>query len=302
MKPSKPIGFIGIGTMGMPMAENLLKAHVDLIVWNRTADKCQPLKQMGASVAKSVADVFERSETVVLMLANEKVTDNVLHRGTDNFKKLVSEHTLISMGTVSAEYSHCLSEDIRKAGGCLIEAPVSGSRVPAETGQLVGMVAGPADNIKDIRHLLQPICKQVFECGLVPNALQMKLAVNTFLITLVTGLVEATHFASEHKLDLGLFEAILNAGPMASDISKSKLAKLKQSNFERQAGISDVRMNAGLIADAARKAQIVSPLLDISLTLYQEAENLGFGEQDMASVLHAFQARTNTLTEAPLAQ
>jgi 3-hydroxyisobutyrate dehydrogenase len=95
-----------------------------------------------------------------------------------------------------------LEADIRAVGGHYVEAPVSGSRKPAEAGQLVAMLAGDADAIADARPLLTPMCRETMICGPVPNALLMKLSVNLFLISLVTGLAEAVHFADRHGLNL----------------------------------------------------------------------------------------------------
>jgi 3-hydroxyisobutyrate dehydrogenase len=199
------------------------------------------------------------------------------------------------MGTVPPAYSQALGLAITEAGGHYVEAPVSGSRKPAEAGQLVAMVAGDTAQVALVRSLIGPMCKQAFECGAVPGALRMKLAVNLFLITMVTGLAEAAHFASRHGLDLAQFTAILAAGPMASDVSKIKASKLLQQDFSRQAGISDVLKNNRLVVDAAREACIASPLIDACLTLYTETESLGYPNDDMIAVIRAIEHRTQAL-------
>ena len=76
-----PTGFIGIGTMGEPMALNLVRAGTPLVVWNRTREKCEPLEQAGARVADDLADLFAACETIILMLADGASTDAVLDRG-----------------------------------------------------------------------------------------------------------------------------------------------------------------------------------------------------------------------------
>ena len=99
----------------------------------------------------------------------------------------------------------------------VVEAPVSGSRTPAENGELVAMLAGDPDAVAEVRPLLAPMCRQTFLCGAVPGALHMKLAVNLYLITMVTGLAEAAHFAGQHGLDLERFVAVLDAGQRFAD-------------------------------------------------------------------------------------
>ena len=296
---SKPTGFIGLGTMGTPMALNLVHAGIPLVVWNRTPERCLPLEKAGADAALTVDDLFSRCETVLLMLENEGATDSVLGRATDRFAERVGGHSIVSMGTVSADYSRKLSKEITAAGGRYVEAPVSGSRKPAEAGQLIGMLAGAPEDLVPLHTLLAPVCKQVFDCGAVPAALQMKLAVNTFLITMVTGLAEAGHFAARHGLAMDRFAEILNAGPMASDVSRIKVDMLRRRDFARQAGISDVLKNSRLVVDAAKSAGAAFPLMEACTALYAETEAMGSRADDMIAVVRAFEARAERRGGAP---
>ncbi|MFY0572205.1 NAD(P)-dependent oxidoreductase [Archangium lansingense] len=288
------IGFIGLGVMGQPMALNLARAGRALVVWNRSADKCEPLRAAGAQVAASAAEVFKKARVVILMLADGAAIDSVLGRGTPDFGANVARHMIVHMGTTSAEYSRGLEADIRAAGGSYVEAPVSGSRKPAEAGQLVAMLAGEPAALEEVRPLLQPMCHETILCGPVPSALLMKLSVNLFLITMVTGLAEAAHFAERHGLDLQQFLAVLDAGPMASSVSRVKARKLVARDFAVQASISDVLKNNRLIAEAARESHLASPLLDVCYALYGETEALGHGQADMAAVVRALEARTDS--------
>lgn len=286
------IGFIGLGSMGEPMALNLVKAGTPLMVWNRSASKCRVLADAGASVAKEVADVFAQCDVIFLMLADHSAIDAVLGRNSDAFRERIHSRAIVNTSTVLPSYSKALEADIRAAGGRYVEAPVSGSRKPAEAGQLIGMLSGNAADVASVRYLFEPICRETFLCGEVPGALTMKLAVNLFLITMVTGLAEATHFAQRLGLDLTRFVSILDAGPMASDVSRVKAAKLLARDFARQAGITDVLKNNTLVAVTAREAGIVSPLLDVCHALYGETQALGLGEEDMIAVIQAIEQRT----------
>jgi 3-hydroxyisobutyrate dehydrogenase len=287
------IGFIGLGVMGQPMALNLARAGTSLIVWNRSADRCESLRAAGASVATNPAEVFERTRTVFLMLVDGDAIDAVLGRGTSKFGANVAHHTIVHMGTTSPDYSRGLEADVRGAGGHYVEAPVSGSRKPAEAGQLVAMLAGENAVIESVRPLLEPMCQQTMTCGPVPNGLLMKLAVNLFLITTVTGLAEAAHFAERHGLDMQQFRAVVDAGQMASGISRAKIPKLVTGDFEDvQASITNVLENNRLIAEAARQGAVASPLLDVCYALYGETLALGHGQSDMAAVVRALEARS----------
>jgi 3-hydroxyisobutyrate dehydrogenase len=282
------------------MALNLARAGTPLVVWNRTAARTMPLRAAGARVASHPADVFRLAPVVILMLASGEAADSVLGRGTPGFAQNVSQRTIVHMGTTSAEYSAKLEADIRAAGGSYVEAPVSGSRKPAEDGRLVAMLAGDEAAVATVRPLLGPMCREAIACGPVPGALLMKLAVNLYLITMVTGLAEAVHFAARHDLDLGQFLAVLDAGPMASDVSRLKARKMAAGDFEVQAAAADVLYNSQLVAEAARQSGLASPLLDASCSLYGEAVALGHGPADMAAVIRAIEARTDATARPPV--
>jgi 3-hydroxyisobutyrate dehydrogenase len=136
------------------------------------------------------------------------------------------------------------------------------------------------------------MCRETVDCGAVPGALLMKLSVNTFLISMVTGLAEAFHFARGHGLDTGVLEKVLDAGPMASYVSRGKAAMLVAGDFDVQAAIADVWYNNRLIVEAAGAKGLAAPLLKVCDELLAETHALGHGNSDMAAVIHAMTART----------
>jgi 3-hydroxyisobutyrate dehydrogenase len=288
---SKPVGFIGLGSMGEPMALNLRKAGVPLVVWNRTPAKCDILAKAGASIASDVGALFSQCEIVIIILHTSDIIDKVLSRGTSAFTALVKGRTIINMGTTLPSYSSAFEADILAAGGAFVEAPVSGSRLPAEAGTLVAMLAGKPETIASVASVFAPMCQKTFACGPVPNALRMKLAVNIFLMATVTGLVEASHFALRQGLDFSTFTSILDSGQMASDISRAKTAKLRAGDFSKQAGISDAVENTRMILVAAEEAGISAPIAEICHQLYKETYAMGHENADMVAVLHAMTQR-----------
>jgi 3-hydroxyisobutyrate dehydrogenase len=290
------VGFIGLGLMGEPMALNLLRARMPLVVWNRSPAKSDLLAKAGARVAKDSLDVFQRCEVVFLMLRDADATDIVLGRQDVTFRARVDGHTIINMATTSPSYSGSLETDIRAHGGQYVEAPVSGSRKPAEAGQLVAMLAGARDAVAFVQPLLAPMCRKTVDCGPTPNGLIMKFAVNLFMICMVTGLAEAMHFAQSYCVDLAKLVTVLDASPMASDVSRVKAVKIAAHDFAAQAVIANVLENTTLITEAARTARVASPLLDICHSLYAEADALGEKGLDMVAVIRAIEQRTAALT------
>lgn len=312
------LGFVGLGLMGRPMALNLQRWAAGrgerVVVWNRTPGAATAaLRDAGAAVATGPDEVFRRSRTVFLMLADEAAVDAVLGRGTEALAARVAGRTVVHMGTTAPEHSAAVAADVRAAGGRYVEAPVSGSRVPAEQGELVAMLAGRADvagragraedaedaghaegrdEVREVAALLAPMCRQVVFCGAVPGAMSAKLAVNLFLITMVTGLAEALHFGAVRGLEPEVLLSVLDAGPMASAVSRLKGRKLVDGDFAAQASALDVLKNNRLIAEAARASGAAVPLLDACHALFRETVALGSGGEDMVAVTRALTARS----------
>jgi 3-hydroxyisobutyrate dehydrogenase len=282
------IGFIGMGHMGEPMARNLLRAGIPLSVWNRTPEKCDAIVGIGAERAASAQALFERCSTLMLMLLDSSAIDAVLGRGMPDFATRVSGKTIVHLGTTSPEYSRKLAFDVTAAGGAYVEAPVSGSRQPAEQGQLIGMVAGHEDAVERILPLLEPICARVFHCGPVPGALRMKLAANHYLIGMVTVLAETVHAARHAQVDLHMLRQVLDSGPMASAVSRTKLDKLVRGDFSPQAAIGDVNTITELVLAQCEGSGENTPLIRQCASLYKAALAAGHGNADMTAVVHAF--------------
>lgn len=287
------IGFIGLGVMGKPMALNLARAGTPLIVWNRSSGAAEELANAGAEVAKDLDDLFAMARVVILMLVNEHALDEVLGRGTPEFSRRIAGHTIVSMGSNPPEYSRALAEEIAAAGGYYVEAPVSGSRKPAEAGHLVCMLGGDPETLTVISPLLAPMCRSQVNCGPVGNALLMKLTVNLFLNTMLAGLAEAVHFANAYGLDTATFQQAVDAGPMDCEFTRIKVPKLAARDFAVQAATADAYNSTRLIANAARQASIATPLLDAASNLYGESVELGNGREDMISVIKAIEARSS---------
>ena len=285
------IGFVGLGTMGAPMAQRLVQAGLPVVVWNRTLGKSEALASAGTRVAPSIDALFATTSMVLLMLQDEIAVDAVVGRRTPAFAARVAGKTIVTLGTTPAEYSVRLESDVVRAGGHYVEAPVSGSRVQAERGALVGMAAGNSFSKDAVRAVIEPLCTRVFDCGAVPNGLRTKLAVNHYLITMVAALGETVQAARAAGVDLTVFKDVLDAGPMASDVSRVKLDKLVRGDFSAQAKIHDAGHIACLASEQARSASARAPLLDCCIELYQAAEAAGWHSLDMIAATRTLETR-----------
>jgi 3-hydroxyisobutyrate dehydrogenase len=288
------VGFLGLGHMGEPMAGRMVEAGWAPLVWNRTRATAERLAERGALLAASPADVFSRCAVVVLMLANDRVIDEVLGRTADGFGVEAEGVTVVNMGTVSPVYSAGLGQALEFHGATYVEAPVSGSRVPAQNGELVAMLAGESTALDRVEPLLACLTSATFRCGPVPRALETKLAVNVFLIALVGALAESAAFAERAGLELGLLQRILDAGPMASAVSRGKLAKLLDDDLSAQAAVSDVRYNCRLILEAGQRASAHLPLLSACEQMLGRAETQGLGGADMIAMVEVLRSAVGT--------
>ncbi len=247
------------------MALNLARSCLRFTVWNRSHERCASLAEAGALVADSPSSLFAASEIVFLMLKDGSAIDEVLGRGTERFQRDVVGRTVVNAATVCPRYSKALETDIHAAGGAYVEAPVSGSRKPAEQGKLVAMLAGDQAAIARVEPLFAALCRSTVRCGAVPNGLKMKFAVNIFLIASITGLAEAANYAQAEGLDTQAWARVVNDSQMASDISRVKVDKLLTDDLGAQAAIVNVLETTRLIAQSAHEDGISTPWMDASL-------------------------------------
>lgn len=288
---TRRIGFIGLGDMGVPMAGRLADAGLNPLVWSRRAESADSVITRGAERATSVDALFAACDSVVLMLANAQAMDVVLGRNTADFSKRIAGVTLIHMGTTPPGYSQALAEDVHSAGGQYAEVPVSGSTGPAATGDLVAMAAGADEVLANITDIVAPMCRTVIPCGAVPKALQMKLAVNTYLAGLATGLFEAFNLASMAELDLDTFASVLEAGPMNCDLMRMKLPKLIHEDYAPQGSIRQACNNMRMIVDEGARVGAAVPTIQVILQLVEEAAERGWENEDMIAIIKVLTAQ-----------
>jgi 3-hydroxyisobutyrate dehydrogenase len=285
------LGFAGLGLMGAPMAANLLRAGHRLAVYNRSDGPRLAAEKLGADAYCDPQEFFAACDTVILMLADDDSTDRVLGRGSSDFAVRVSGRLIVNMGTHAPAWSKALEADVAAAGGRFVEAPVSGSRGPAEAGTLVAMLAGEPEAVDSVRAVLAPLCREVIATGAVPNAMACKMAVNLYLIASVGALAEAAALADALGLEGTSLERVIGAGPLGSDVSRAKLAKMVSGDFAPQAAIRDVCKNAALVASAAASAGLAVESLAAARRQFDSVLAGGGGELDMAAVITAFRGR-----------
>jgi 3-hydroxyisobutyrate dehydrogenase len=283
------VGVIGLGAMGQPIARNLVTSGFELMVFNRSPEKAEPLRN-GAVLAASSGEVFERSEAILLVVPGEREIDQVLERVDEGVQAPVQNKIVINMATVAPGYSERLATAVAAAGGSYVEAPVSGSRRPAEAGTLIVLAAAEDESAIDrAQPVFDTIGKATVRCGVPPTAMRMKLANNLLLITLLEGIAEAVHFAGAIGLDLERFAEVVLAGPMANDIFRGKARKLLTRDFAPEASIKHVDKDIRLVCEEARRAGIHTPGASANAAILAAAVESGLADDDIVGVLKALE-------------
>lgn len=281
------VGVIGIGVMGEPIAKNLHKAGHSVAVYNRTNSHCEGLRSLGMLVAETAQQLIDASDVIVLMLPSHVEVNQVLACSTDgSVGASVKGKTVVMMSTVAPAYSAELCANLAAVGACYVEAPVSGSKQPAETGQLLILAAAATpEYIDDVQPLFDAIGRKTVRCGPVPTAMRMKLANQLLLIACFEAITEATYFAAGIGLDVALFLEMAQAGPLANDVLRMKAPKILVDDFTQQAPIRHVSKDIGLVCDEAAQRGLWVPVAEVNRALFSKAMQCGQSQDDAVGIV-----------------
>ncbi len=282
------IGFIGLGVMGLPMAVNITRAGIRLMVYNRTGGKADPALEAGAAEADAPAALFEWADAVVMMLSGPAGVDDVLEPIIKNNPGVLEGKVVINMGTNPPAFSKRLDARLDKVGAVFVDAPVSGTKVQAEEGVLLVMASGPDEVIDQLSPIFKAVGAKVVKCGAAPRASMMKLAVNIVLCASIAGLVEGAHFAQKSGLDTETFFRLVLGGPMGNDIFAIKAKKIMERDFTPQASIGTVREMLKHITDTAHEINAFIPNTLSNVNLIAAAMNQGLADEDACAIIKVF--------------
>lgn len=216
------IGFIGLGIMGSAMAENLLKAGFRVTVWNRSAEKCAALVAKGAATADSPRSLAEQSDIIIAMMAHSAAVQSVRDGSDGIVAGLKPGKGYVDMSTVDAETSMASSALAHEKGATFLEAPVAGSRKPAEDATLTIMAAGDRELYDSSLPVLEKMGKKILFLGDTGNAARMKLANNLVMGGMLTALCEGMALASGSGLDTAQFLEVLDSGAVSNPMFRLK--------------------------------------------------------------------------------
>ncbi|MSN26922.1 MAG: NAD-binding protein [Geobacter sp.] len=227
----KKIGFIGLGIMGSPMAANLVKAGFDVTVWNRTPAKCVPLISLGARQGESPRQVAASCEITFAMLADPDAAHAACFGADGVLEGIGDGRGYIDMSTVDDKTSCAIATAITKAGGRFLEAPVSGTKKPAEDGTLIILTAGEQSLYDEAAAALDKMGKLRLYLGAVGQGARMKLVVNMIMGGMMISFCEGMALGQKGGLDGSQILAVLDAGALANPMFSGKGPMLLAGDF-----------------------------------------------------------------------
>jgi 3-hydroxyisobutyrate dehydrogenase len=275
------VAVLGTGIMGAPVARNLAAAGHEVAVWNHTSAKAEGL---GARVANSPAAAVRHAEAIVTLLTDGDVVEAVVREALPALGRGV---LWLQMSTVGLEATAQLEGLAREHGLVFVDAPVLGTKQPAEDGQLVVLASGPAEARERCTPLFEPIARRVLWLGEAGAGSRLKLVVNNWIYALVEGVAETLRLADALDVDRQLFLDAIAGGGTDSPYAHLKGAQILAREFAPSASLAIAEKDRRLILAAASAAGQPLPLTEVVCGQFRRAIELGHGAEDMAATWFA---------------
>jgi len=283
------IGFIGLGIMGRPMAQNLLKAGFQLTVYNRTKSPSELLVQSGATSASSPKEAAERSDLLITMVTDsEAVKEVVLGRGG----VIEGAHdglVLVDMSTISPSVTRGVSAALSAKGVRMLDAPVSGGDSGAREGTLTIMVGGDASVFEECKPVLQVLGKKVVRMGPTGAGQLTKLANQILVACNMVGVCECLNFAKRAGLDAGKLIDSLSAGAASSWSLVNLGPKVARRDFAPGFKVKLLQKDLRYVLETADQLDAPLPATALVHGLYNVLEEKGLGDAGTQALLTAIE-------------
>ena len=286
----KSIGFIGLGTMGAPMASNLLRAGYPVTVYNRTASKAAPLTELGAAVAPSPKEAAAGADVVITMVSNDDSIAEVYEGENGVLAGIRPGTTVIDCSTISPALVQRLAKQVAALGGAFLDAPVTGSSPAAIDGTLVFMVGGSAETLAQVTDLFDTMGKKVLHMGDNGSGAVAKLAHNTIVGINNLALAEGFAIAAKSGLPADRFLELVQLGSAGSKAAELKGRKIIEHDFTNQFSLALMLKDLKLASALTDGSGIPAPMLNLAKSLFQAGQTQGFGDEDLSSIVKVYEA------------
>ncbi|NRQ30576.1 NAD(P)-dependent oxidoreductase [Nonomuraea sp. NN258] len=281
------VAVLGTGLMGAPMARNLLKSGMTVRVWNRTQAKALPLESDGAVVAGSPAEAVEGADVIITMLSDGDAVHDAI---TSAAPGLRTGQVWAQMSTVGVAAVSRLAELAGRHGLVLADAPVQGTRQPAEQGALIVLAAGP----QAARQALDPVFAAVGRRTLWLDddaasgaGTKLKMATVSYGISMTAVVAESLALAKGLGVDPDLVRQVVTGGPMDSVYFQAKSASILGGDFTPSFTVHNAEKDTRLITEAGAAAGVRLDLVAAAGDRFRRAEAAGHGDEDMSATYFA---------------
>jgi len=280
------IAYIGMGIMGRGMAANLLKAGYPVTVWNRTAERCQPLVDQGATQAATVADAVADADVVMYCLSDDAaVEDLVFDRGGGLLAAVHAGQIVIDMTTVLRDTSLKEAAAFAAKGVRFLDAPVFGSKNEAANGGLWIVVGGDRALYNEMKPILEALSETTHYMGASGQGSAMKLVGNLVVASQLEALGEAMILATKADLDLEDVLGVLHVTDFKSPIFDGVGAALIDRDFSTYFALKLMLKDANLISQFAQDLNSPIPALAVIRENIKAGVNKGWGEENASAFI-----------------
>lgn len=284
------IGFIGLGIMGSRMAANLQKAGQDLMVYNRTKAKAETLLEGGAIWAESPKAVAKEVAILFTMLSAPAIVQ-ACALGEEGFLDHMQAGSLwIDCSTVNPSFSMQMAEEAKKRGIDFLDAPVAGTKGPAEKGELLFLVGGAKDKLEKVQFLLDIMGKKTIFLGEKGKGSSMKMLINLLLGQSILAFSEAISLGRAMDIDQDQLFNVLLLTPVVAPVLSVLRGKLESKNTEANFPLKWMQKDLHLAATTAFEYGVPMPSLNIAKEVFAAAKQGGLAEEDFSSIFHFLQS------------
>ena len=274
-----PIGFVGLGIMGLPMAGHILDAGYPLTVYNRTRSKAEELGARGAKVADSPAEVAADSQVIITIVSDSPDVEEVVAGPQGVLGRIGEDSVVIDMSTISPQVERQLDEQLRVKGCTLVDAPVSGGDVGARNATLAIMAGGDKAAFDRVRPILEVMGKTITYCGPVGNGQLTKLSNQILVAVTLLGVSEAITFAKKNGLDAHVMIEAVKGGAAGSWQLSNLGPKIVDRDFAPGFMVDLIQKDLRLVLESGAAGQAALPGASLVNQLFRMAEAQGDGRE-----------------------
>jgi 3-hydroxyisobutyrate dehydrogenase-like beta-hydroxyacid dehydrogenase len=284
-------GFLGLGIMGSAMAANLVKAGFSVTVWNRTADKCAPLRELGAQVAESPREVAAACPITFAMVADPAAAEAVCFGRDGVLAGLKPGHGYVDMSTVDDRTARRIGDAVVRQKGRFLEAPVSGTRKPAEDGTLIILAAGERGLFEEVTPAFAKLGKLAVFLGEAGQGARMKVIVNMIMGSMMTALCEGLALAEKGGIDGGELLQVLGAGALANPMFAIKGQAMLGDDFATSFPLKHMQKDLRLAVALGDDLDQSLPAVALANETFKRARANGAAEEDFCAVFKTIRDR-----------